>query len=181
MRHTVGDALRDLARHPVEHLIRRWNWKSALTSAILRGAIFFAANLSAGMRAAAGAMMAEFLFRTATTGFYGAITQAFRRAEPAWLAAVTAMVLLPLASHSLEFVIHWLRGTPNLARSIAASVVFTVLSTLFNLYAMRRGVLIVGEERKSFWEDMRAMPRIIASFLAVGPLLLWRAIRRPSR
>lgn len=178
MKPTVSDVLRELARHPVEHLIYRWNWKSALTSAILRGGIFFAANLSAGVRAATGAMLAEFAFRSATTGFYGALTQAFRRAEPAWLAAVTAMLLLPLASHSLELLIHWWRGTPNLARSIAASVVFTAVSTLFNLYAMRRGVLIVGDERQSFWRDMRDMPRVVGSFLALGPLLLWRAIRR---
>ena len=178
MKPTVGEVLAELARHPVQHLVRRWNWKSALTSAVIRGGIFFAANLSAGLRAAAGAMFVEFLFRTATTGFYGAMTQAFRRAEPAWLAAATAMVLLPVVSHSLEFLIHWARGTPNLARSIAASVIFTAISTLFNLYAMRRGVLIVGEERKTFWQDMRAMPRIVGSFLAFGPLLLWRSIRR---
>lgn len=178
---TVWSVLRDLARHPVTHLIRRWNWKSALMSALIRAAIFFGANLSAGMKEAAGAMAAEFAFRIMTSGFYGSITQAFRRSEPAWVATLVAMVLLPLFSHSLEFGIHFLRGTPNLARSIAASVTFTAISAMFNLYAMRRGVLIVGEDRKSLWADMRAMPQVVGSFLAFGPLALWRTLRGDSR
>jgi hypothetical protein len=122
-------------------------------------------------------MLAEFAYRVITSGFYGAAIEAFRRAEPAWAAALTAMVMLPIASHSIEFLIHWLRGTPNLAASITASICFTALSTSFNFYAMRRGVLIVGEDRRSLWEDMRMMPRVIGSFIALGPLALWRMTR----
>ena len=173
----VLDVLADLLRHPWEHLIRRWNWKSALTSAIIRAGIFFSTNLTAGMRAAVGAMLAEFSYRVITSGFYGSATQAFRRAEPAWAAAAAVMILLPLASHSIEFLIHWLRGTPNLATSIIASISFTAISTSFNFYAMRRGVLIVGEGRRSLWHDMRMMPRVIGSFIALGPLAIWRVAR----
>ena len=143
----------------------------------MRGGIFFAANWSAGWHAAVGAMLTEFVWRTAVSGFYGSITQSFRRAEPAWLAALFITVLLPLTSHGLEFVIHYLRGTPNLGRSVAASVSFTALATAFNLYAMRRGVLVVDEGQRSLAEDMRAMPAMIAGFLSAGPLTLWRALR----
>ena len=88
------------------------------------------------------------------------------------------MVLLPAISHAIEFVVHTLDGTPQLGRSIRASVTFTVIATLFNYYAMRRGVLVVGEGR-SFVHDMKAMPRITAGFLFAGPLALWRlAFRR---
>ncbi|MGH9629913.1 MAG: hypothetical protein ACRD7E_16470 [Bryobacteraceae bacterium] len=176
-RATVGAVLLDILRHPRLYFIERWNWKSALTSAIIRAIIFFSTNLRAGLTAAAGAMAAEFLFRLIASGFYGSLTQAFRRAEPAWLASITVMILLPLVSHSVEFLIHWLRGTPELRVSIIASVSFTVISTLFNLYAMRRGTLIVGEERKSLGEDLRAMPGLIASFLAYAPVTLWRLAR----
>ena len=55
-----------------------------------------------------------------------------------------------------------------------SSVIFTVLSTLFHLYAMRRGVLIVGSEGRSFAADFRAMPRIVARFVAAAPIALWR-------
>lgn len=178
---TVGGALRDLASHPVDYFIRRWNWKAATTSALMRGGIFFTANLSAGLNAAMGVLLTEFVFRTLTSGFYGSILQAFRRVEPAWAAAVTTMIILPACNHSLEFLIHWYRGTPKLTQSIVASVCFTIVSTLFNLYAMRRGTLVVGENTKSLWQDLKDMPGLIASFVAIGPMALYRFARGAVR
>jgi hypothetical protein len=171
---SVADVLRELATDPIGRLLHRWNWKSALLSSLFRAVIFFFANLTAGWRAAVGAMSVELLYRGLSAGFFGALTQSFRRAQPAWLAATAAMVLLPLASHSIELAVHWARGTPKLAASMISSVVFTVLSTLFHLYAMRRGVLIVGSGSRSLGSDFRAMPRVVAGFLAVVPLAIWR-------
>ena len=168
--------LAGLARDPAGLLLRRWNWKSALLSSLFRAAIFFFVNLRAGWRAAVAAMVTELLYRGLVAGFFGALTQAFRRAQPAWLAATAVMILLPLASHALELAVHLARGTPKLLSSIVASVLFTILSTLFHLYAMRRGVLIVGSEARSMAADFRAMPRIVAGFLAVGPLAIWKRV-----
>jgi hypothetical protein len=173
---SVSGVLSDLLHDPLGLLVRRWNWKAALLSSLFRAAIFFFANLAAGWRAAVAAMFVELLYRGASAGFFGALTQAFRQAQPVWLATTTAMVLLPLTSHSLEFAIHLARGTPKLITSIVSSVIFTMLSTLFNLYAMRRGVLIMGSEGRSFVADLRALPRILGEFLAVTPLLLWRIL-----
>jgi hypothetical protein len=170
----VTDVLRDLARNPARLLLGRWNWKSCVLSSLFRAAIFFFANLAAGWRAAVAAMSVELLYRGVSAGFFGALTQAFREAQPAWLAATTAALVLPLASHSIEFSVHLARGTPKLRASIISSVIFTVLSTLFNLYAMRRGVLIVGTEGGSFAADFRALPRMVGGFLAAGPIALWR-------
>jgi hypothetical protein len=47
---------------------------------------------------------------------------------------------------------------------------FTVVSTLFNFYAMRRGALAVGRDTPSMLDDLRAMPRLITGFLAAVPL-----------
>lgn len=162
-------------------LVRRWNWKAALLSSFFRAAIFFAANLAAGWRAALAAMSVELLYRGICAGVFGALTQAFRNAQPAWLAACTAMVLLPLASHSIEFAIHLWRGTPRLVTSIVSSVIFTALSTLFNLYAMRRNVLVTGSGSESLAADFRALPRVLGGFLAVVPLSLWRVVRRAAQ
>jgi len=167
---TVCDVLREFVTNPRELLIRQWNWKSALFSSTFRAGIFLCANLTAGWRAATGAMLAEFVYRAATSGFYGAITQAFRRAEPAWAAGVAAMILLPFLTHSLELAVHILRGTPKLFTSIVSSVIFTAISTLFNLYAMRRGALVVGGGSASVGADLRRMPRLIAGFVAAGPI-----------
>jgi hypothetical protein len=176
---TVGAVLRRILRNPFEHLIRRWNWKSALFSPVLRALIFFCANLTAGWRAAAAAALVELLYRGPAAGVYGALTQAFRLADPPWAAGLTVMVLLPLFSHSIEAFIHFLHRTPKLGASLCASVCFTALSTLFNLYAMRRGVLVTGaDDENSFMGDLRRIPLTIALFVAAGPLALFRALTR---
>lgn len=178
---TFANALRELVRHPGELLLRRWNWKSALVSSLLRATIFLFANLSAGWRAATGAMLAEFCFRAVTAGFYGAMTQAFCRIEPEWKAGLAAILFVPLVSHSLELTVHLMRGTPKLITSIIASVIFTIISTLFNVYAMRRGALVVCPGAKSVGSDFRRIPALIGSFLAAGPLALYRVLSRDSK
>jgi hypothetical protein len=144
---------------------RRWNYKSAVLSALMRASIFFSTNLTAGLDAATGAALAELVLRFTTSGFYGAITQAFRRVEPQATATLVAMLLLPTLAHSLEWLVHWARGTPALVTSIGVSVAFTVVSTAFNLFAMRHGVLIVGDESRSVWHDLASIPRLIALFI----------------
>jgi hypothetical protein len=168
----------DIARRPYEYLVRRWNWKAGLTSAILRGIIFFSVNLTAGRGAAIGAMLTEFGYRILFSGFVGSITEAFRKCEPAWATAVTISVVIPLISHAVEFTVHYLRGTPRLAASVGASILFSIFSTLFNFYIMRRGFLVVGEERKPLLVDLAALPRLLVGFLFAAPLKFCKAIVR---
>jgi hypothetical protein len=163
---TVGQVLSCLVRHPIDRIARRWNWKSAVLSSAFRASLFFSANLGAGLDAAFAAMLTEFVFRGLTAGFYGGLTQSFRHATPHWLASLTVMVLLPISTHTTEFFVHWLRGTERLTASLTVSVVFTIISTLFNLFAMRRGALIVGEGRGSLLADLRQIPRLIVLFVA---------------
>lgn len=128
-------------------------------------------------------MLVEFAYRGVTSGFYGAITQAFRRVEPPWLAGIVAGIMLPLLSHSLEFGVHYLCGTPKLRASFVSSLCFTVLSTTFNLYAMRRGALLVCSGAGSLMSDFRLMPRLITGFVAAVPLTVhrWFQASRMSR
>jgi hypothetical protein len=174
---TVAAVLEDIRRNPRKHLIERWNWKSALTSSLLRGMLYFFVNVSHGIEAATGAMLAEWIFRTGISGAYGSMTQSFRHAQPAWKANLFILAVLPLTSHTLEFLLHYFRGTPQLTWSTIASVTFTILATLFNLYAMRRGVLVVDEGKRPFREDLVLLPGILAGFLAAGPMALWRRLR----
>ena len=171
---TVTRALGELVRHPAESLLAKWNWKSSLFSSSLRALVFLFANLGAGWHAATGAMLAEFLYRGVSAGFYGAITQALSGAEPPWAAGLVAMVALPLTSHSIELAVHVLRGTPKIITSVIASVCFTAVSTLFNLYAMRRGALVVGKGSDTVAGDLRRVPRLIGGFVAAGPVTLVR-------
>lgn len=175
---SVGQVLAALVRHPGQRLARRWNWKSAVLSSGFRSILFFLANLSAGWGAAVAAMVTELGFRGTTAGFYGALTQAFRHATPHWLATLTVMGLLPAATHTVELLVHWLRGTERLQESIIASVCFTIVSTLFNLFAMRRGALIVGDGRASLLQDLRSMPRLVIAFIAAIGKVVLEGVRR---
>jgi len=169
---TVGEAALNLLRHPIQTLVHRWNWKSAVLSALTRGALFFFANLSAGVSAAIGAMSIEAAFYITVAGFYGSATEAFRKARPAWLATAMMMIVMPTINHSLEFLLHWSSGTKKLTTSIIASVVFSMLSAVFNLFAMQRGAFIVGDGRQSLLDDFRQLPQIISDFLTFIPRAL---------
>lgn len=161
---------------------RHWNYKSALFSSTIRALLFLFANLRSGWHAATGAMLAEFIYRAITAGFYGALTQSFRRVQPPWKGTLGALLIVPLITHTIEFTLHYLRGTPNLKTSMIASICFTFVSTSFNLFAMRRGALVSGRDAWSIADDMRALPALIAGFLGAGPMWLWRcAARKPAR
>mgnify|MGYP001167475370 CR=1 FL=1 len=162
---TLQAAIASLGGDPRQWL-RQWHWKAALTSSTIRAALFFAMNLTEGLDAARGAALAELALRALTSGFYGAVTARFRRVEPRWAATAAVSVLLPLVSHSLEFWVHFLRGTAALIPSIAASALLTVGSTAFNLHLMRHGVLTVGRGSQSLLHDLRAMPTLLVSFMS---------------
>jgi hypothetical protein len=175
---SLAGVLLEVGRHPVQLLLRRWNWKSAVMSSAARGLIFFVTNLSAGVGAAAAAFATEVVFRMTTSGFYGALTQAFRHVEPAWQGMAAAIVVLPIVAHSLELGVHWLRETPELMTSIASSVAFTILSTAFNLFAMRRGALVVGAGSQPLQRDLRRMPALVAEFAAAIAAALRRTLTK---
>jgi len=176
---SVGGALLRLLRHPHESLIKKWNWKSAIMSTVLRSALFFFTNLAAGLPAALAAMTTEWVYRGVTAGFYGALTEAFSDVEPPWAGALAVLVLLPLANHSVEFLVHWVRGTNRLYTSIGASVALTALSSLFNYFAMRKGTFIVGRGRKALVHDLAQFPRLVAEFCLLP--VRWARRRRERR
>jgi hypothetical protein len=163
---SIVEALRGICRWPGKNLLRLWNWKSVLLSSVVRALIFFTANLASGYVAALAAMMHEFVIRAAFAGFYGGLIESFRSARPRWAASLIVLFGLPLLNHAAEFLIHWLSGTPNWKAGILASILFTVLSTSFNLFAMRRNFFIAGSGGKSLWVDLKMTPRLVLAYAA---------------
>jgi hypothetical protein len=174
---TPAAVLAEIGRHPIRTLVWHWNWKSAVCSATSRGLVFCAVNLSVGPEAGLRALATEFCLRFATAGFYGAITQALSTSRPAWAGSLAALVVLPLVAHTVEFLVHTTAGTSRVRDGIAASVLFTVVTTAFNTFAMRRGLLTVGLGSRSFWGDLHALPRAVVEFAGALP----RAIGRLRR
>lgn len=179
----VSEVIVSLGRHPFQ-VISRWNWKSATMGALLRS-FFYLAVYRASKESwvvTLTAMLVEFGFRFLTSGIAGALVQSFRRAKPVWLATLIVTVSLPFLSHLVEYFTHYYQeayfsnvfpASQNDGRqkAFAISVMFSVISALFNIYVMRNGVLLVGagEETNSFFEDMKQIPVLIFFFITYLP------------
>jgi len=150
-------------------IVRLWNWKAAALSVILRVPIFLAASFRGGLVAAALAVLTESTFCAVAAGFYGSITQLFRLAQPQWLALLLITVILPGMFQGLEYVMHWMRGTPHLHLAELVSTAVSATSALFNWYIMRRDTLLVGREGSRFATDLARMPGLMLSFITALP------------
>lgn len=154
---------------------RAWNWKSALCSSVVRSTLFALANVASGPDAAIRAALTELLYRGVVSGFHGTLTQTFSRLESKALGTACALVLLPVLGHSMEWAVHRTVGTPHLMTSLIASAGFSVLSTCFHLYVMRRDVLVVGvPEAATLRDDLRRMPGLVAEFVTAPARMRWR-------
>lgn len=166
-------ALRDVLRDPVQYLFTNWNWKSSLLSAACRGVLFFGLSAPAGWTWATRALLTEVAFRAVASGVLGSLTQALRHTRP----RIVALILLPALGHLGEFIVHLSAGTPRLSASITASIAFTVVTTAFTMFAMRRGVLIVGRGQQSLASDLATMPAMVVAFVAATAAALLSVFR----
>ena len=189
---SVAGVFHSLGQHPWQ-ILARWNWKSALLGAILRASFYFTVYKASkeSWIVTLTAVLIELAFRFLTSGISGSLVQSFRRATPTWLATAIVTISLPIFSHTVEFVTHYSQenffsnvfpASENNARqkAFAISVLFSVLSALFNLFVMRHGVLLVGagEETKSFWSDMKRIPFLIAEFVTYLPIEILKYMNR---
>src|SRR5689334_18592573 len=155
--------------------VRWWNWKSAVISAAMRGPIFFFATLSLGLRAAAMALLLDASFRIALAGFMGALTQAVRYIQPTWIPALIVVVGMPVVNHTIEYFVH--RHNMRVGLAMGISIGFSMISGAFELFAMRRGTLVVTEHSQSLVHDILRFPRLVADFVTAGVRALFRAGR----
>lgn len=179
--HRVVDVFRYLVRHPVEMLVWRWNWKAAVLSGLLRSPNYFFTHIKLGWRAAISAALLEFVFRVIVSGASGSLVQAFHKATPIWLATLCVMIMLPAVSHTIEFTLHTLNGDANKGIAILVSVLFSVVSAIFNLFAMRRNALLVKDQyAQSFGRDMIRMPAIVGEFMFYPLVWFWRRHKKKA-
>ena len=181
---TVGDVFSNIVRHPLQ-LVTRWNWKSASLAVLVRGSIYLV--VYAVGRETTDVIMTALIFeavsRFLSTGLSGALLQSFRKAQPLWLANVICSVMLPVFTHTIEFLTHYVQENylsdtfaasqnNSFRKTFPFSVLFSVVSVLFTLYANRDGTLLVGagKETKTLGNDMKRIPKLIGEFVATLPV-----------
>ncbi|MBX3288693.1 MAG: hypothetical protein KF855_05045 [Acidobacteria bacterium] len=183
--HTISGVTVALWNDP-GRFVKYWNYKGAVLSGVIRAPIFFATYLigKETLRLAIGAAAVQFLFRFLFAGVGGTLIQALRHVEPAWKALAAILLLVPLISHILEFLVQagfaYVTDTQNLTdTAILRSISVSIISALFTLFAMRRGIMIVGEsESKSLVSDISKLPKVIFHFIAFIPNEIAGMIRR---
>jgi hypothetical protein len=142
--------------------------------------------LRAGHTLALKATLVEGLYAVVTMGVFGAATERIRHARPAWLTGLVVWLAIPTMLLVLQYHVHRFFGTPELRRSMIASFCFAALGTGFNWFAMRRGAFLVGDpmlggphadnKRRTFAEDLRALPILLWDFVSAGPRALARRL-----
>ncbi len=180
------DISRYLLLHPLRSMVFRWNWKAAVLSALLRAPIFLAAYLFSKqpIQDAISVTILLAIFRIIFGGVNGAIIQAYRNVKPAWHAVLTVPVVLAAFSHVVEFIVltiyDTLTGTHGKTKAIVFSVIVSIISAIFNLFAMRRGALIVRDESmQSFGRDIIRMPWLVFEFISFP--LVWTYKRKRAK
>ena len=142
-----------------------WNWKSAVLSISMRTPVFMTVAATMGGRAVAVAALIDISFRTVVAGFSGALTQYLSTTKRRRLAALTVVVFVPAGSQAAESLIHWGAGTPHLTIALAVSGGMTMASSAFDLYAMRRGVFVVGGGSAGLTADLLRVPTLVRDAL----------------
>ena len=157
--------------------IRLWNWKSASLSIAIRSTVYFFIAMHHGHQAGLRAALIEAAYVCLTAGFYSALQQGAMRLRPRWLANLVIVAGVPIFAQSIDFLVQHAAGTPNARAASLGMVFWGLLSASFHLHLMRNGAMIVGEEARTFANDLRRIPNLVATFVA-APVLATLALVR---
>ncbi|HZB87495.1 MAG TPA: hypothetical protein VE291_02450 [Terracidiphilus sp.] len=153
-----------------------WNWKCALMSATVRSLVYLGAEAGHGFHARPGGGLfivgVEMAYVTATAGLYAGLQQRALALRPRLLGNLCIVAGVPGLAQFLDWLAHRAVGPAAPARALAAVCVFTLISALFHLHVMRRGVFLTGSAGRSFADDLRRIPHLLAGFVRVPAALL---------
>jgi hypothetical protein len=144
-----------------------WNWKAALLSAVFRAGACIAALRHTQMHARQHFGMVEAAYVLLTSGSWAALQQqslGLRTKKHGWLACV---MVIPLSSLSADAVLHLWLDEGNMRALGVSALIFTLVSAMFHWHVMQNGAMLVGEQSRSLWTDLKQMPRLVASFVMV--------------
>ncbi len=156
----------------------RWNWKSAILSALIRSFVYLLTTMKHGWHSELHAIAAEMCYVALTAGIYSALQQGALDIRPRWLSNLLIVVAVPVLSQTVEYTVHAIAGTPNLKTAIISILSFGLISAMFHLHIMRKGAMLVGSKGRPFSDDLKRMPSFVISFLAAPVIAAMDAARR---
>jgi hypothetical protein len=159
--------------------LTHWHWKAALLTAIFRAGACMAALYHAPLHAREHFGAVEAAYVLATAGIFSAWQQQALEIKPRRLAWLVVVLAVPLGSLAADSALHLWLDRGNMRALGLAALAGTLLSSMFHWHVMNNGALLVGDSGRSFFDDMRLMPRLAASFV-VDPIRLLVAKLRPQ-
>jgi hypothetical protein len=112
---------------------------------------------------------------TVTAGIYAGLQQRALSFRSRPLGNLIVVLGVPGLAQALDWLAHRASGTPAPGKATLAVCVFAIVSALFHLHVMRRGVFLTGHRGGSLIDDIRRMPRLVAG-LVVAPFVLLAAL-----
>ena len=156
-----------------------WNWKCALLSATARSLVYLAVLARSRPHGRLSIILVEVAYVTLTAGLYAGLQQRALVLRSQQLGNFVVAFAVPALAQLLDWLAHRAVGAAVPARAIWAVSVFTLISALFHLYVMRRGVFLSGRGL-SIRDDFRRIPRLLAAFV-LAPVVLLRSLAiRPT-
>ena len=150
--------------------LTHWNWKAALITAVIRAGACMAALWHSPMHAREHFGTVEAVYVLLTSGIFSAWQQQALDVKPRSLSWTLVVLVVPLGSLAGDSALHlWLDDGNMRALGIGA-LIATLLSAMFHWHLMQNGAMLVGEQGRSLVDDMKRMPRLIATFV-------WNPIR----
>ena len=145
-----------------------WNWKTALSSGLYRSPAFLLAGFTAsGSKAAIHAASIEFCVLATAAGFTGAWLESLHGRPRGFYSRAVVFCLVPASLHLSELIAHTLAGTRGAGRGILISMALSVISSSFCWHTMQRGAMLTSAGAPRFRDDLRRMPRLVLSYLAL--------------
>lgn len=144
-----------------------WNWKCALLSATMRSVVYLAAMARSGAHERFALVAVEIAYVTLTAGLYAGMQQRALALRSRLLGNFVVAVGIPFVAQGLDWLTHCTMGPPAPPRALFAVCIFTLLSALFHLHVMRRGVFLTGDAGRTLADDFRRMPRLVLAFLPI--------------
>ncbi len=141
-----------------------WNWKTATINAGIRGSFFL---LAVGRHGGWRGVVVEIVYVVFNTGFFCAIQQGLLAVRPRWAGRLGIVVGVPVAAQACDWLVHIAARAPNPRGFTIGMLAFSLLSAAFHLHLMESGAMLMGSEGKSFLSDLKALPRLVVSFVCV--------------
>ena len=151
-----------------------WNWKCALLSATVRSIVYLAAMARTHSHGRLAVVLVEIMYVTMTAGVYAGLQQKALVLRSRLLGNLTIAVAVPGLAQFFDWLAHRAAGATAPPKSFLTVCIFTLVSALFHLYVMRRGVFLSGRGL-SLSDDFRRVPRLIAGFV-LAPVAVFSAL-----